>query len=134
MEHHVLCARGQSAFPELPLGLTGAGPDHLRARSRSEELRCGSSLTPVSPSPGHSRARAIPDHHHGLLPGRHGLYPHVRRHQRGVLQRRAGLVSPCARPQTVFGAPGGPGWRREQYWILRPAVSLELLLGSTGSN
>lgn len=74
MEHDV---RGQSAFPEPPLVPRGAGLDNLRAYFHSEELMCGSSLTPVFSSPGHSRARAIPDHHHGLLPGCHGLYPHV---------------------------------------------------------
>uniref|UniRef100_A0A8C4JZ13 small monomeric GTPase n=1 Tax=Dromaius novaehollandiae TaxID=8790 RepID=A0A8C4JZ13_DRONO len=42
---------------------------------------------------GHRRAGAVPHHHHRLLPRGHGLHPHVRHHQRGVLQRRAGLVS-----------------------------------------
>ena len=42
---------------------------------------------------GHSRPGALQDHHHSLLPRGHGLHPHVRHHQWGVLRRRAGLVS-----------------------------------------
>lgn len=42
--------------------------------------------------PGHGGAGALSHHHHGILPRRHGLHPHVWHNQRGVLQRRPGLV------------------------------------------
>lgn len=41
MGHAILCVRGQSAFPEPPLALKGAGLDNLRAYFHSEELMCG---------------------------------------------------------------------------------------------
>lgn len=50
-------------------------------------------LSSFSSSIGHGGARTVPNYHHSLLPGCHGLHPHVRHHQRGVLQCRARLVS-----------------------------------------
>lgn len=43
-------------------------------------------------STGHGRSGALPDHHHGLLQGSHGIPANVRHHQPGVLLRCAGLV------------------------------------------
>lgn len=42
---------------------------------------------------GHSRAGALPHHHHSLLQRSHGVPAHVRHHQPGVVLRCAGLVS-----------------------------------------
>lgn len=41
---------------------------------------------------GHGRSGALSHHHHSLLPRCHGLHSHVWHHQRGILQRRPGLV------------------------------------------
>lgn len=54
---------------------------------------CVCPLSSVSSSIGHGGARTVPNYHHSLLPGCHGLHPHVRHHQRGVLQCCARLVS-----------------------------------------
>ena len=60
----------------------------VRDSVREAELRaalCGVSA-------GHGRPGALPDHHHGLLQGSHGIRANVRHHQPGVLLRCARLV------------------------------------------
>ena len=42
--------------------------------------------------PGHCGAGEVSDHHHCVLPWRHGLSADVRHHQRGVFPGRTGLV------------------------------------------
>jgi hypothetical protein len=42
---------------------------------------------------GHRRTGEIQDDHDGVLQGRHGVHPHVRHHERGVVQQRPRLVS-----------------------------------------
>ncbi|XP_061881035.1 uncharacterized protein LOC133632572 isoform X2 [Entelurus aequoreus] len=82
---------------------------HQRRRDRREEL--------PSPPPalGHGRAGEVPQPHHRLLPGCHGLPAHVRPHQSAELPQRPELDESAAGQRVLRQSRRGPGGHQSRH-------------------